>query len=844
MMRSLYSAISGLNVNQQAMDVLGNNISNVNTIGYKAGRTIFQDMLSQTISAGTAATSSVGSTNPSQIGLGSVLATVSNIFTDGTNQTTDVNTDLAIQGDGFFMLRGNSTNDFLYTRAGDFNFDTSGNLVSSAGYAVQGWMTDPTTGELTTDTNTDDIVIGSSYQAVEAKATANTSVAGVLSTDATPNVLEYPTLLHYANASNSIYDVYSSGGVKMDLSENEPIKIKANATQITDMADVYNDSDVNLSVSDSPTMLVYINNTAYTFKYGTGTDSTSTKYFKSLGDLAQKLQNKLDEVSAAGDFNVSVQNGTLSVDRAVDSGTDVSIDSFSGSARMAVVLSDLTGSYNDLGDTKTSSTMQYENTVYTGRDFTSLNELASQIEASIDGNVLSAADFSVSFNESTGQFEYNVAGTSPYSLSGFTLDKAYSGNEFESNIVAAGSTTIAAGTTGYSDTFLREAKDTDTLKSLFTSSGQSLGLDDTAILQFTGSAGGSAISGNGSIPVVKVADDPTTPLVDETQYSTLQDLRTAMADYFGYSSSSETALSQHVGSFDDNAGKLVLTSNAGTPNSIDYVKFDVVGSGNYTNFYDYYDYSTTQAATGGKVVTSQTIYDAQGNEHTMQYNFELVDSSTNTWKLSLSTPDDGATVAFNESTDGSVYLHFNANGSFNYISTQGGNRISSLTANYDPGNGAGTVSDVAIDLGSAAQFDGVYLSSGAGGIEKTTQDGYPTGSLEEKLINTAGQIIGYYSNGQVTTLGQIALATFTNNQGLLKVGDTTFKPTTSSGDASIGTAGTGARGDIAAGALENSNVDLSKEFVGMITTERGFQANSRVITTSDEMLQELLNLKR
>lgn len=843
-MRSLYSAISGLSVNQQAMDVLGNNISNVNTIGYKAGRTIFQDMLSQTISAGTAATDSVGSTNPSQIGLGSVMATVSNIFTDGTNKTTDVNTDLAIQGDGFFILRGNSTNDFLYTRAGDFNFDTSGNLVSSSGYAVQGWMTDPTTGELVTDTNTTDIKVGTAYQAVEAKATGKTSVAGVLSTDASPNVLKYPTLLHYANASNSIYSVYGSDGVKMDLSENEPIKIKANATALTDAQNLYNSSDVNLGVSDSPTMLVYINNTAYTFKYGTGTDTASTKYFKSLGDLATKMQTKLNEVAGAADFTVGISNGTLSVNRATDSGTDVSVDSFSGSARMAVVLSDLTGSYNDVGDTKTSSTMQYENTIYTGRDFSTLNELASEIESSIDGNVLNAADFSVNFNEATGKFEYAVAGASPYSLSGFSLDKAYSGTEFESNIVAAGSTTIAAGSTGYSDTFLREAKDSDTLISLFTSAGESLGLDSTAILQFTGSVGGSTISGNGSVPVVKVADDPSTPLVDETQYSTLKDLRVALADYFGYNSSSETSLAQHVGSFDDTAGQLSLTANDGVPNAIDYLKFDVVGSGNYNKFYDYYDYSTTQAATGGKVTTSQTIYDAQGNEHTLQYNFELVDSNTNTWKLSLSTPDNGASVAFNESTDGSVYLHFNANGSFNYISTQGGNRITSLTANYDPGNGAGNIADIAVNLGTAAQFDGVYLSSGSGGIDKTSQDGYPTGSLEEKLINTAGQIIGYYTNGQVTTLGQIAMATFTNNQGLLKVGDTTFKATTSSGVPAVGTAGTGARGDIASGALENSNVDLSTEFVDMITTERGFQANSRVITTSDEMLQELLNLKR
>ncbi|MCD8567873.1 MAG: flagellar hook-basal body complex protein, partial [Geovibrio sp.] len=117
-------------------------------------------------------------------------------------------------------------------------------------------------------------------------------------------------------------------------------------------------------------------------------------------------------------------------------------------------------------------------------------------------------------------------------------------------------------------------------------------------------------------------------------------------------------------------------------------------------------------------------------------------------------------------------------------------------------------------------------------------------SLEQVMFNPAGEIVGYYTNGEVMTIAQVALATFTNNQGLLKVGDTLFAETGNSGTAAIGKPQTGARGEIMSGALENSNVDLSNEFVSMITTQRGFQANSRVITTSDEMLQELLTLKR
>jgi flagellar hook protein FlgE len=101
-----------------------------------------------------------------------------------------------------------------------------------------------------------------------------------------------------------------------------------------------------------------------------------------------------------------------------------------------------------------------------------------------------------------------------------------------------------------------------------------------------------------------------------------------------------------------------------------------------------------------------------------------------------------------------------------------------------------------------------------------------------------------YSNGQTQVLGQIALASFLNSAGLLRAGQNNFSATSASGAANIGTPGTGGRGSVTTGALEMSNVDLATQFTGMITAERGFQANSRVITTSDEMLQELVNLKR
>lgn len=124
------------------------------------------------------------------------------------------------------------------------------------------------------------------------------------------------------------------------------------------------------------------------------------------------------------------------------------------------------------------------------------------------------------------------------------------------------------------------------------------------------------------------------------------------------------------------------------------------------------------------------------------------------------------------------------------------------------------------------------------------QNGYPMGYLENFKIDQSGQITGVYSNGTNRLLGQIALASFTNPGGLEKAGESTYVVSNNSGDANISNSGVAGKGKLIAGALEMSNVDLAEEFTNMIVTQRGFQANSKSITTSDQMLQELLTLKR
>src|SRR5690606_30772851 len=182
MMRSLFSGVSGLLVHQTRMDVIGNNIANVNTVGYKTSRVTFQDMLYQTLRAATAPSMDRGGTNPRQVGLGVQLGTIDVIHSPGNLQPTGVATDLAIRGNGFFILMDGSQQ--YYTRAGVFDFDQEGWLVSKAsGMRVAGWDADPVSGVVDTNKPLEEIRIALD-QTLPARPTTKVELTGNLSADA------------------------------------------------------------------------------------------------------------------------------------------------------------------------------------------------------------------------------------------------------------------------------------------------------------------------------------------------------------------------------------------------------------------------------------------------------------------------------------------------------------------------------------------------------------------------------------------------------------------------------------------------------------------------------------
>jgi len=224
-----------------------------------------------------------------------------------------------------------------------------------------------------------------------------------------------------------------------------------------------------------------------------------------------------------------------------------------------------------------------------------------------------------------------------------------------------------------------------------------------------------------------------------------------------------------------------------------------------------------------------TVYDSLGNDYKVNVEFWKASAaaagSTWTWRIQSGT---GYSTAAATGT-----LTFDANGQL----TAGG---TPAAVTFQPTATTGTGNfNVQFD------FTKITTYSADSSTKPTNIDGYSTGNLVTFNIGSDGIITGIYSNGQQQPLGLIALASFENPSGLQKVGDNMYIPTTNSGDFKKGQkAGSEGVGTLNPGTLEMSNVDLSKEFTDMIVTQRGFQANSRIITTSDEMLQELVNLKR
>lgn len=227
--------------------------------------------------------------------------------------------------------------------------------------------------------------------------------------------------------------------------------------------------------------------------------------------------------------------------------------------------------------------------------------------------------------------------------------------------------------------------------------------------------------------------------------------------------------------------------------------------------------------------TSMTVYDSLGNKHELMLDFTKTGDNEWRWEVDAGGLPEDAVVD---------------PGSGTFVFEDGLLVADASDFQIGVSNLPGGAGDLDITLNTGSGLDGLSQFASAGTAVMRDQDGYPLGELEDFNIDATGTLRGSFSNGEQMVLGQVTLADFTNPEGLTRAGDNLYEASANSGDPVLGYALESTDSAIIGGALEMSNVDLAAEFTSMITAQRGFQANGRSITTADEMLQEVVNLKR
>lgn len=237
------------------------------------------------------------------------------------------------------------------------------------------------------------------------------------------------------------------------------------------------------------------------------------------------------------------------------------------------------------------------------------------------------------------------------------------------------------------------------------------------------------------------------------------------------------------------------------------------------------------------------IYDSLGSKHTLEVQFvkqSTTQDGGNEWQMIIRVPEPAEINTTGEGPTNIIVgtARFNNDGSLaNYTPR---------TINFSPNNGAAPNQQIKLSFGTSGSNDGLVSSNSASTLTGQATDGYTSGNLKPEAIRVddKGNILGEFTNGKTFAVAKIAMASVANNSGLEEIGGNLFKVTANSGAIVVGEAGTGGRGEMKTSALEMSNVDLSRSLTELIIIQRGYQANSKTISTSDQMLQTLIQLKQ
>jgi len=761
MLASLFAGVAGLRNHQVRMNVIGNNISNINTIGFKAGRSIFREALVQTLRGAGRPSSISGGTNPVQLGLGMEVASIDNLFTQGGLELTGQITDLAIQGNGFFLLSdGNSK---FYSRAGAFGFDANSYLVNpSNGLFVQGKTADAA-GTIPATATVGNIKLPFGQQDPARNTTkvdfGNNLDASVTRSEAALTASTTPTN-GITSVSGAARD--GAGGVHV---------VTITGAQATEA----NRAGANLNLATL-----------------TGNES-----LLSLGvTLAQAATQASNTGTPTlnGTDTLTLLGASTALTMSVDGAAPVAITGLTG----ASTVTDVIAAINTQIGGVTASLNGSGHILITRNIAGASHTVASNVAVTGDiANILFGAAAGATFLANNGTdasssgatLSLSVDGGAPVAITGLTTASTVN------DVVAA--IDIIDGI---------DAKlDSGEIRITRTKAGQPYTIESN-----------TAVAGDIANRLFGVAAAATFQVNNGTDHSFVaQDVFTP--------SVGGTAVTTNLG--------ITVNSNTGLATGVT----GLAGGGITVNAADTGLLAGTASITTKDTdkATSITVFDSLGGTHVMMTNF-IKSHEPNKWYWNITMQggeiiQSGATGTVTFNADGSL-LRFNIDG--------GADKFS-----FDPNNGAG-LTQVELNAGSSGKYDGLTGFSGTETVAAVKQNGYGMGILDKISIDPTGLIIGIFSNGVSRNLAQIVLAGFNNQAGLMKTGESLFQSSANSGEGIEGVAGETIAATISSGALESANVDLAQEFTNMIIAQRGFQSNARVITTSDSMLDDLVNLKR
>ena len=721
MLKSLFSGVSGLQSHQVAMDVESNNIANVNTVGFKYSRANFSDLLAQTKAIATAPQGKLGGKNPVQVGLGSTVSSMTRIFAQGSMQNSDKNTDVAIQGDGFFIISPDGGNTYKYTRAGDFKFDAGGNFVDNNGFIAQGWLRDPVTGK------------------VDATAPVeNINIPPGLTTPANPTK---EVVLKANLNSGALVESFSPAYSVASAPTGSPAPSAV---------------DANGNPVDSGDIGVMFNEVGEAFSLQPG----------------QGIWASFIDTTTTGTNVVTASTGTvqeLDITFELDDGTTLQITSTGGGANDSAA-------------------------VNANRYVSAINAQTSKtgISASYDSstNQITLTNPNVS---ATASHNIRIAAVGAGDNSGITLGESRT-TAYRYQYDPNAATYIAGSDKTFTTmAHLREAMELQARN--------------------VGDGDGDGTPGENNISI---------RVNDQGQFEITNPGNSQDGDY---------DISLNITALTTDSGGATVAENTRFTRNMEALN-SVLPVGTAGKAFS----QSFNAATHS---SSIDIFDSLGSKHTLRMEFRKisVDATTgSTWSMVVSVPPPATidtVTPINEKT-GSV--RFNNDGSL---------------ATYDPANvsfsannGSAPDQQVSLSFGTANKFDGMTSFDSRSSTSGVSQDGYTGGDLVGIRIDQSGTLVGSFSNGRSFGLAQIAMAKFTNNEGLSTEGGNVYIQTANSGEPIIGTAATAGRGFIQSSALEASNVDLSRALTQLIIIQRGFQANGKTITTSDQLLQTLIGLKQ